>query len=370
MSQSILISTATRTLGWMILAFLLASPAQGGEARRCQKDGKVVITDMSCEMLGNAQDLSPTIPKNYVKRGEPESSLHPPSRPVQAAISPSPVARSSQSVDSAIQNMVKEIFQTIFLPFIVILALVSWFTRKTKQSLKRKLANVLIDVARDHLARRSSAKSASAPQSNQATSRHEPSLATVPNDSPTSCPTEWSLSLIRDLEWKRFEDVCQQFYELKGIRSETTPLGPDGGIDIRLYQDESGKPTSIVQCKAWNERYVGVSLVRELLGVMTHEKIAKAFFMTTSTFSAEAKTIASSNRITLIDGSMFLMMIQRLPAEDREKLLAFATKGDYRTPTCPSCGVKMVARPSTPGRAEFWGCPRYPVCRQTLGKRR
>lgn len=41
-------------------------------------------------------------------------------------------------------------------------------------------------------------------------------------------PTEWTIELLRDLEWKRFEDVCQKFYALKGIKSETTPLGPDG----------------------------------------------------------------------------------------------------------------------------------------------
>lgn len=188
--------------------------------------------------------------------------------------------------------------------------------------------------------------------------------------SPSAKPTEWSLGLIRDLEWKRFEDVCQQFYEKKGIRSETTALGPDGGIDIRLYQDDTGQPTSIVQCKAWGERFVGVKPVRELLGVMTHEKISKAFFMTSGSYSDDAKAIAQANRITLIDGAMLLMMIQRLPAEERVSLLAFATAGDYTTPTCPTCGVKMKAIEGKAGRPDFWGCRNYPRCRQKLGMRR
>lgn len=186
---------------------------------------------------------------------------------------------------------------------------------------------------------------------------------------PTGKPTEWSLDLIRDLEWKRFEDVCQQFYEKKGIRSETTALGPDGGIDIRLYQDDTGSPTSIVQCKAWGERFVGVKPVRELLGVMTHERISKAFFMTSGSYSEEAKAVAQANRITLIDGTMLLMMIQRLPAEERQNLLAFATAGDYTTPSCPACGVKMKAVQGKAGRPDFWGCRNYPRCRQQLGMR-
>ena len=182
--------------------------------------------------------------------------------------------------------------------------------------------------------------------------------------------TEWSLELIREIEWKRFEDLCQKFYEAKGIRCETTPLGPDGGIDIRIFQDDSGKATSIVQCKAWGSRYVGVQPVRELLGVMTHQKIEKSFFMTSGRFSDDAKDVAKSNRITLIDGQMLLMMLQRLPLAGQNELLAFAIEGDYTTPTCPGCGKKMRSVPGKVGRPDFWGCPDYPKCRQRLGMRR
>lgn len=182
-------------------------------------------------------------------------------------------------------------------------------------------------------------------------------------------PAEWSIELLRDIEWKRFEDVCQKFYALKGIKSETTPLGPDGGIDIRLYQDGADNPTSIVQCKAWGERNVGIKPVRELLGVMAHEKIEKAFFMASGNFTEEAKAFAQNNRITLVNGDMLLAMIQRLPELDRQALLVFATEGDYRTPTCPSCGIKMRRVQGTVGRPDFWGCQNYPRCRQKLGMR-
>lgn len=192
-------------------------------------------------------------------------------------------------------------------------------------------------------------------------------VAPEPTQPAASKPDAWTIELLREIEWKRFEDVCQKFYELKGIRSETTPLGPDGGIDIRLYQDDSGVATSVVQCKAWGERSVGVKPVRELLGVMSHEKISKAFFMTSGTFTEEARTIAAANRITLINGDMLLMMIRRLPADAQARLLAFAVEGDYTTPTCPSCGNKMRAVPGKEGRPDFWGCGNYPRCQRTLG---
>lgn len=182
-------------------------------------------------------------------------------------------------------------------------------------------------------------------------------------------PTAWSIDVIHDIEWKRFEDLCQKFYETSGIRSETTALGPDGGIDILLYQDDTGKPTAIVQCRALGEHLVGVRPIRELLGVMTHEKIGKAFFMTSGHFANDAKMLASSNRITLIDGDMLLIMIRRLPAAAQKGLLEFATEGDYMTPTCPSCGIKMKHAAGKSGNPDFWACHNYPRCRQKFAMR-
>lgn len=97
---------------------------------------------------------------------------------------------------------------------------------------------------------------------------------------------------------------------------------------------------------------------------MTHEKIGKGFFMTTGYYSDDAKELAKSNPITLMDGDMLLMMILRLPLDARSQLLAFATAGDYTTPTCPTCGIKMQSMPGKNGRPDFWGCRDYPKCRQ------
>lgn len=182
---------------------------------------------------------------------------------------------------------------------------------------------------------------------------------------PKQKPTEWSLGLLQDIEWKRFEDLCALFYREMGFQAETTPLGPDGGVDIRLSKEEDGRLVkSIVQCKAWGERWVGVKPIRELLGVMAHEKIEKAFFMAPGGYSDDARKFAEANRITLLDGKVFLAMLKRLPSVSSAKLLEFATSGDYTTPTCPSCGVTMVKR--TGRKGDFWGCSTFPKCRQRL----
>jgi restriction system protein len=113
----------------------------------------------------------------------------------------------------------------------------------------------------------------------------------------------------------------------------------------------------------------GVKPVRELQGVMTHEKIAKGIFMTSGWYSAEAKAVAQGNQITLVDRTTLLSMLQRLPENERESLLRFATEGDYRTPTCLSSGNKMEPKSGKNGRRTFWGCLNYPQCQGILGMR-
>ena len=108
--------------------------------------------------------------------------------------------------------------------------------------------------------------------------------------------------------------------------------------------------------------------VRELLGVMTSEKVDRGVFLTTSTFTKDALAFAEANPIQLLDGVGFLKKILDLPEVTRMELLKFAFEGDYSTPTCASCGVKMVKRESK--RGPFWGCLNYPRCKCNLQVRR
>ncbi|WP_156912653.1 topoisomerase DNA-binding C4 zinc finger domain-containing protein [Methylocaldum szegediense] len=63
-------------------------------------------------------------------------------------------------------------------------------------------------------------------------------------------------------------------------------------------------------------------------------------------------------------------MIKKLPDDKQKRLLDFATSGDYTTPTCTRCGIKMVLRKSRRDGSTFWGCRNYPKCRMTINQRR
>jgi len=180
-------------------------------------------------------------------------------------------------------------------------------------------------------------------------------------------PAAWSLEALRTLEWKRFELLCARYYESVGFRTETLDAGPDGGIDVKLYKSDSGKPLAIVQCKAWNTQQVGVKEVRELLGVMAHTQVARGIFITTGAYTQDAMRFGEANPIQLLDGTAFCARMSELPHEKQETLLQFAFAGDFATPTCASCGAKMMPRESR--RGSFWGCAHYPRCTSTLPMR-
>jgi restriction system protein len=99
---------------------------------------------------------------------------------------------------------------------------------------------------------------------------------------------------------------------------------------------------------------------------MSASRIGKGLLVSSGRFTPEAADYAGKQSIRLVDGSAFLAGLAALPPDKSLALLKFATQGDYLTPTCPACSVKMVSRKSTRQGRKFWGCRNYPQCKQTL----
>ncbi|MFU8788447.1 MAG: restriction endonuclease [Methylobacter sp.] len=178
---------------------------------------------------------------------------------------------------------------------------------------------------------------------------------------------KWDATFLRSLEWKRYEEVCMAYLKIKNCNTDITDIGADGGIDIKIA-DKNGKILAIGQCKAWSKP-IGVYLIREFYGVMASEQIRHGIFLTTSTYSRAAIEFAKNKSLLLINGDEFIRLINGLNEENKRKIDEIATEGDYSTPTCVNCDVKMVKRKATKGRnegAEFWGCVNYPKCKRTM----
>lgn len=183
-------------------------------------------------------------------------------------------------------------------------------------------------------------------------------------------PTEWSIGLIKSLDWKCFEELCAAYFQATGRKAEVSGNGADGGVDIRLYRTKNPeKVLGVVQCKAWSNRKVGVKEIRELLGVMTDIGCPLGIFITSSEFTADAKTFAKGHKIKLLSGIQLLSLINRFSPKVQASILRKITQGDYKTPSCPKCGIKLLVRATKRGAnkgQQFWGCASFPQCRYTM----
>jgi restriction system protein len=188
--------------------------------------------------------------------------------------------------------------------------------------------------------------------------------ASAPEYRPDS--NAWSLELLRKLEWRRFEELCAAYFEMLGFSARTSRIGPDGGADIDLYEGGSEKLSIIVQCKAWSTSTVGIQPVRALRAAMAAEGAGEGVLIASGKFTREARDFAAKENISLLDGAELVAKITALVPEQAAELLKQATQGDYLTPTCPSCAVKMAPCTSTDAGRKYWGCPNYPRCKQTF----
>lgn len=184
-------------------------------------------------------------------------------------------------------------------------------------------------------------------------------------------PTAWGSDVFAAIEWRRFEALVEALFAQAGFETKSLSHGADGGVDIWLYSKNQpdGKPVSLVQCKHWKGKPVGVDKVRELRGVMAARDVRRGQFATTSTFTPDAIAFGRDNGINLLDVDGLLALIAQRTPEQQKALLDVALYGDYWRPTCVNCGTKMVERTRRKDSSTFWGCSNYPRCKTNLPMR-
>ncbi|WP_219213642.1 restriction endonuclease [Variovorax boronicumulans] len=177
---------------------------------------------------------------------------------------------------------------------------------------------------------------------------------------------------LEGMTWQAFELLVGEAFRQQGYTvQERGGGGADGGIDLVL--GKAGEKV-FVQCKQWKAFKVGVTVVRELYGVMAAGGAAGGVVVTSGRFTQEATAFAEGRNIRLVDGPALLQWIRQGRAapghSDRplksEAAPAFASVHD--APACPVCAQSMVRRVAkrgaSAGRA-FWGCEAYPGCKGT-----
>ena len=95
---------------------------------------------------------------------------------------------------------------------------------------------------------------------------------------------------------------------------QRVPRGPDGGIDGRINEDKLGLDQIYMQAKRYADNSVSSEKVQAFVGAMTQGGCRKGVFVTTSTFTSDARQFAASirdPRLVLVDGEKLAeLMIQ------------------------------------------------------------
>ncbi|MBB6257839.1 restriction system protein [Xanthomonas arboricola] len=173
--------------------------------------------------------------------------------------------------------------------------------------------------------------------------------------------------------WRQFEQLVGEAFRRQGYSVEETGLGgADGGIDLILRKD--GRRT-LVQCKQWKRQQVGVSVVREMYGLLAHHQAHAVKIACIGTYTKDAERFAEGKPIELISGEQLLKMIQAVqqqvaaqPTPSRIEptfTSTSAASAAVATSSCTRCGSALVQRRNRRTSENFLGCSQFPKCRGT-----
>jgi restriction system protein len=161
-----------------------------------------------------------------------------------------------------------------------------------------------------------------------------------------------------------FESFARQVYSVE----VTGQGGADGGIDLLLRKDGA---VTLVQCKLWRSRQVGVCVVCEIFGLMHHHQAAAVKIVCTGVFSSDCYRFAVGKPLELVDGEALLAVIGETKtalgrSDANAKLVVDEPRPPKIAPACPNCAAVMVERTNRRSGQMFWGCTGYPRCRGTV----
>ncbi|HGW1616118.1 TPA: restriction endonuclease [Klebsiella pneumoniae] len=168
--------------------------------------------------------------------------------------------------------------------------------------------------------------------------------------------------VLEQMTWDQFEKILRKFFESKGYKATLTNTGADGGVDVAL--EKNGRK-EMVQAKHWKVNRVGVSVVREIYGVVQAERMHRGFIVTSGFFTEEAREFADkvSGKVVLIDGNLLIEIIKGDSDFEKQTDATINSAVSIEENPCSVCGGKMVLR--TSDKKTFWGCSNYPECRNT-----
>jgi restriction system protein len=105
--------------------------------------------------------------------------------------------------------------------------------------------------------------------------------------------------------------------------------------------------------------------------MIRERSIERGYFISTGTFTQEARRFAEDKPLVLIDGDRLMDLVRIAESVDvsqeRSKIHDNPNRTDY---SCPTCSTRMLLRTmkGDPNGDQFWICSAYPACNGFLRK--
>lgn len=128
--------------------------------------------------------------------------------------------------------------------------------------------------------------------------------------------SETLIAKLRKTDPYQFEEMMEKLLNAMGYKgtngqSVVTQKSNDGGIDGIINQDPLGLRTVYIQVKRYAENNVGSPEINSFFGALRRKQADRGVFITTSSFTKDAKEAAKQLNIALVDGEMLTnLMIQ------------------------------------------------------------
>lgn len=180
---------------------------------------------------------------------------------------------------------------------------------------------------------------------------------------------KYGLDYIDKMDGFQFEMYLKALFKKLGYTPEVTRKTGDYGADLVL----KGKNKIVIQAKRYNKKNkVGIRAVQEILGAKEYYNAKEAWVITNSTFTHQARKLAQSSKVKLLDREDLQKFISQInPDSSRENNLAkeiyheSLKDSQPEAKKCPRCGNQLVERVSRKNGSKFMGCSNFPSCRYT-----
>jgi HJR/Mrr/RecB family endonuclease len=196
-----------------------------------------------------------------------------------------------------------------------------------------------------------------------------PRRVVSPRQSEKAKSPEGGVATLESLESDKFELLVGEIFRRRGYAVEISGgLGADGGKDLTLRK--AGE-TVLVQCKHWSEWKVSEPSLRELFGNVIEEGASSGIFVTSGSYTRDARAFAEGKPIRLLARAELEELVREV-SEPNENVYdlshwidRFASVAHVVDPCCPFCHESMQLKRSVQGKP-FWSCRTFPKC---CGKR-